>query len=135
MEILKPVGVIIRDRKYLVARDAEETFFKNVGGRVVAGESDIDALRRHLKTELGIMLDTEPDVLFDLAPTPAAGDPGDTVVLRGYEVSIEQPIEFTLGGNTAELAWVNSQTVSDYAVTPQIKDTIIPVLAELNLID
>jgi ADP-ribose pyrophosphatase YjhB (NUDIX family) len=135
MEIIKPVAVFIKDRQFLVARDTIESFFKNVGGRVEDGESDIDCLRRVLKTEWNYELVEEPELLFVLPATPAVGNPGDTVVLRAYLIekdATETPIPT---GDVAESLWVDSKNAQRYQFTPQINDLIIPKLFDLGLID
>ena len=138
MDIVKIVGVIIRDRKYLVARDTDESFFKNVGGKLIEGETDLDCLKRELKSELGLTIEEEPEKAFELPPTPAVGDPGLNVVIRGYVVPLSAKVEsasISPAGDVAELAWVNSLNLSEHELTPQITDLIIPKLKEQGLID
>lgn len=134
MLIIKPIGVCIYNRSFLVARDHNENFFKNVGGRVRDGESEIAALTRSLTADFAFELTTKPECIFELPPTPAVGDPGDEVVLKGYVVSAEQST-FIPQGDVAEVVWVNAQTVQEVPVTGQIRDLIIPKLQELDLID
>jgi hypothetical protein len=135
MNIIKPVGVFIQNKKCLVARDADEDFFKNVGGRVLEDETELESLKRTLATDLGFALTIEPERIFDFPPTPAQGDPGDFVVLRGYLISVDENLTLTPQGKLGELAWVHTDTQSDFKLTPQIKELILPKLKELGLIE
>lgn len=133
MTMTKPVAVILKDEKYLVARDKGENFFKNVGGRIHDDETEIECLKRNLQSEIGISLITDPELIFEFPPTPAVGDPGDVVILKGYLIE-EAPSEFVPQGDIEELAWVDSLNAQDFKITPQIKELIIPKLVELELI-
>ncbi len=133
MIITKLVAVIVNDGKYLVARDKNEDFFKNVGGRIQSGESETDCLKRNLQLDIGVSLTEEPELLFEFSPTPAVGDPGHEVVLKGYLVK-DVVQDFTLNGDVEEIAWVNSQNAHQYKLTPQILDLILPKLTESGLI-
>lgn len=135
MDIIKIVGVIIKDGKYLVARDSGEDFFKNVGGRVEGDETDIDCLKRHLEKELGFKIDKKPELVFDFPPTPAEGDPGKSVVLRGYLISQDEEFNPVLSGDVGELAWIDADNKDSYKLTPQIKDLILPKLKGLKYIN
>jgi 8-oxo-dGTP pyrophosphatase MutT (NUDIX family) len=135
MIICKPVAVIIKDRKYLIGRDSGEDFFKNIGGRTKDDELEFDCLKRNLESEIGVKLTKEPELIFDFPPTPAAGDPGDTVVLKGYLIKDVLVSNFVFNGDVAEVAWIDSMNVEEFSVTPQIKELIIPKLKELGLIE
>lgn len=135
MTIIKPVAVFIKNRSYLVAKDHGEGFFKSVGGRVNDNETEAEALRRVLLEDYGYTLDSNPELIFDLPPTPAVGDPDDVVVLRGYLIAGDESDEINPRGDVKEVEWVNSETVSEVNVTGQIKDLILPELQKLNLID
>lgn len=134
MDIVKIIGVFIQDGKYLVARDGNEDFFKNVGGRVEGDEADIACLKRQLGKEIGYVFTRAPELLFDFPPTSAKGDPGKNVVLRGYLMSKDESLQFVLKGDVAELAWVNTENQNEYKMTPQIPQLILPKLKELGLI-
>ena len=134
MNIIKIVGVIIKDGQYLVARDKDEDFFKNVGGRKSSEETDLECLKRELFEEINFELKEDSELIFDLPPTPALGDLGQNVVLRGYLVSKNKNIIIMPKGNTAELAWIDTNNKKNYKLTPQITDLIIPKLCELGFI-
>jgi 8-oxo-dGTP diphosphatase len=135
MDILKIIGVFLKDRKYLIARDKGESFFKNVGGRVLEAETDTDCLKRNILSELGIELaDLDPKFLFEFPPTPAQGDSGKNVILKGYLIG-DLNQEPNLSGDVEELAWVNTENQMNYALAPQIPSLILPKLKELNLVD
>ena len=57
------------------------------------------------------------------------------MILRGYLIAIDKniPVEYT--HEVAEIAWVNMQNYTDYLLTPQIVDLILPKLKEFDLID
>lgn len=135
MNIIKPIGVFIQDRSYLITRDHDENFFKNVGGRMQEDETEFDCLKRTLKTDLDYVLDTTPELIFDFPPTPAQGDPGDTVTLLGYLISKDTDVQMTASGNVDGLVWVNTQNAHEFTLTPQITELILPKLKELGLIN
>ncbi len=135
MDITKIVGVIIKDRKCLVARDADEDFFKNVGGKIQGNETDTECLKRELAKEIGFEIVEAPLFVFEFPPTPAQGDPGKSVILRCYLVSKEKDVKVMPTGETGELAWVNTKNKGDYKLTPQITQLVLPKLKELGLIE
>ncbi len=135
MNIIKIVGVFIKDRKYLVSRDTDEDFFKNVGGKPKENESEEDCLKRELLDNLKYKVTKKPEIIFSLPPTPALGDKGKFVVLHFYLVSKEENILLSPSQNTAELAWVNTKNKGNYKLTPQISDLVIPKLHDLGFID
>lgn len=135
MNIIKPIGVIIRDKKYLVARDSDEDFFKNVGGRMRKNETELECLKRTLASDVGYTMHNTPELIFDFPPTPAQGDPGDFVILRGYLIEIGEKVSVAPHGDVSELAWINTKNQNAYKLTPQIIELILPRLHELGLID
>ena len=66
---------------------------------------------RHLLEDYGYALDHEPALIFNLPPTPAAGDPGSEVVLRGYLISKDTP-SLEIKDNVREIAWVNTKMLT-----------------------
>jgi len=65
-DILKYAAVIIDDRgRFLIAKDKEETFWKNVGGKPEKGESPEQCLAREIAEELDVQVINSPEFYFE----------------------------------------------------------------------
>ncbi|MDP3993136.1 MAG: NUDIX domain-containing protein [bacterium] len=84
--IHKSGGIIIRDRKLLVTRSWNETFFIAPGGKLEEGETAKQALVRELKEELGIAVEERDLKEFGTFSGKAASDETKTIQMEVYIV-------------------------------------------------
>lgn len=80
-------GLIIQDKKLLMARASQFNFFIAPGGSIEAGERPEAALCRELKEELNITVSQEALQFYGTFSADAANHPGKTVVMELYMVN------------------------------------------------
>src|SRR3989338_681587 len=104
MHLIHKVGaIILKDRKILVAKK-QDTFIIP-GGRIEAGETEEECLRRELQEELGV--DLRSAQYFATFEDAASLDPGKRVRMTIYTATIQgnpQP-----SAEITEIAYINSQ--------------------------
>jgi 8-oxo-dGTP pyrophosphatase MutT (NUDIX family) len=73
IDIHKAAGVLLKDRKFLIARSKGKSFFVSPGGKLETGESVQEALVRELQEELSIDVDVSDLTKLDTFFAEAAG--------------------------------------------------------------
>ena len=117
MPIRVLASVITRDSRFLIckrpAHKRHGSLWEFPGGKVEAGETDLEAANRELKEELGVTVRKVGRTLFSVQ------DPGSEFVIEFLPVRIE--------GEPAclehdELAWVSPGQLEDYALAPSDRE-------------
>lgn len=72
--------VYIRDRKVLFARTKGQELYYIPGGKREPGETDVQALTREIKEELGTVITTDTLKLMNVFEAPAHNKPPGTIV-------------------------------------------------------
>ena len=122
------VGLVhVEAGRLLVARSRNKKAFYLPGGKIEAGESPEDALRREVREELGIGL-TDPAVLKRyVAPAYGEGE-GAMVDMTCFTASLlgtPQPM-----GEIAELTYVTHEEYREHAETaPAIHEVLADLVA------
>lgn len=128
----KIAGIIIKDKKLLMARKYDEPHFIMPGGRVKEEESKKQTLARELKEELSVKL-----ILMKKFKTYEAKhfkDKNKIVKMETYFAEIEGEPKATNEIN--ELAWIDSNYKDKGIKLASInQDFLIPELKKLNLIN
>lgn len=132
--IHKAAGIIIQDRRLLVARSRVGQAFISPGGRVHADETPQQALIRELQEELGITVaesDLEP---FGTFHANAANHPDqqikmDVFIVRRYEGII------TPDNEIEELRWITSEYGTGIIVGSIFAHDVLPKLKGQGLVD
>jgi 8-oxo-dGTP pyrophosphatase MutT (NUDIX family) len=134
-DIIKYAAVIIDNQgRYLIVKDKEDNFWKNVGGKQLPAESPEDCLKREIEEELNVQVSKTPEYYFSCPTTPTASDPTKTVQIILYKVDIiGTPIPTSEVGN---IHWLTKGEVHQRKLnlTQQIRDYIVPKLLEDNLL-
>lgn len=132
--IYKAAGLIVQDRKVLATRSKGKTIFIQPGGKLERGESEIDALIRELREELGIHI-TEADVeKIDDYYAEAAGTPGQRLKLAAYLVKSFRG-EITPQNEVEEIRFFSSQLPENVEIASIFQHDILPILKARDLID
>lgn len=89
-DIVKIGAIILDDAgRLLIAKPRSNEFWLFVGGKLEAGESAEECLRRELREELDVGLADAPEHYLTSPIEPAAGDTrGRTVQIHAYRVGI-----------------------------------------------
>jgi len=132
--IHKAAGVIIKDRKLLVAREYGKQIFVSPGGAIRNDESSIRSLLRELQEEVGIIANSS-----DLEPlgnysAMAANDPDKTVSMEVFRVN-HWAGEIAPGKEIEEVAWVTSGNPQKIILGSIFEHDVIPDLKKKDLID
>ncbi|HVX47485.1 MAG TPA: TIGR00730 family Rossman fold protein [Mycobacteriales bacterium] len=102
--------ICVRDGKALMVRSRDNELLYLPGGKRESGESDVAALSREVREEVGVHLRPESFTFFELVREPADGfADGRQVHMRCYEADFDG--ELTPSGEITELAWIGRDDV------------------------
>jgi 8-oxo-dGTP diphosphatase len=128
-DIIKYAAVIVDEiGRYLIVKDKQETFWKNVGGKPEVNETPESCLTRELFEELGVTVKGIPKYYFSCPITQAANNPNLTVEIILYSIEIEgipKP-----SSEIGEIHWLTKEEFlqNKYLLTSQLTDFIVPKL-------
>jgi 8-oxo-dGTP diphosphatase len=120
-------AVIEQDGRYLLTLRADGTHLAGhwefPGGKVAAGESDVESLRREIREELGASIDVGERML-----TTTFAYPTQTVRLHFYRCTLLDPPTALLG---QEMRWVGPAELRTLPMPPGDAE-LIDLLTEKN---
>ena len=133
IDIHKAGGILLKDRKILVCRQKGWGFFAP-GGRVEAGETSEEALKRELKEECTIEVALKDLEKFGTFYALAAGQEGkylqmDVFLVKRWEGEI-QP-----SGEIEEIRWIDSHVPEGGELGSVIEHDVLPRLKKEDVID
>lgn len=133
VDIHKAGGVILKDRHFLVTRSTGKDFFIAPGGKLEAGESIIDALKREMNEEVQIEIDITTLESLGSFYAKAAGSEDKTLrmdvfIIHNFKGDIAPSNE------VEEVRWINS-TTDDIIIGSVFQHDVMPLLKKRNLID
>jgi len=133
-EIEKAAGIIIKDRKVILTRSFGKNVFVPPGGKLEGSESQVAALIRELKEELGIDV-TEQDLEFiDNYFAEAAGGSGKPLKMGAWMVK-KYAGDMSPQNEIDEVAEVGSELPEGMEVGSIFEHNVIPYLKQNDLID
>lgn len=123
--------ILVRDRTLLSVRTEGKQKFYLPGGKREPGESDVQALCREIREELGVELDPMSFSLFAVLDEQADGySDGRRVHMTAYTARFRG--ELAPGREIAELAWLSS---ADADRCPPAGRRVLRMLADAGRID
>lgn len=130
--MIEIVTALIRDEqgRVLLVRKHGTDSFMQPGGKREPHESDLTALAREIREELGCTV--VPDSLQPLGTfeAPAANEPGQWVRASAYQVRITGQI--ACQAEIAELIWVDPRRPGERKLAPLTRDIILPLALALE---
>jgi len=112
------------DDHILLVRKRRTPFFMQPGGKLMDGETALDALRRELEEELGCLLVSSQFLGFFAAP--AANEPMHSVEAALYRVVVSGQLKPQ--AEIEEIAWVNPAATGGLSLAPLTRDHVLPLL-------
>lgn len=133
-DIYKASGIIIIDRKVLVARSFGKEYFVHPGGKLEPGETPKQAAVRELKEEFKIDVAEEDLEPFDKNSAPAANSPELTVHMDVFIVKKWQG-DIVPDNEIEEIRWLTSDVPTDIKIGSIMEHETLPKLKAEGLID
>lgn len=117
--------------RILVVRKAGTSRFMLPGGKIEPAETPMDALRRELAEELGLVSQIHTTALGRFE-AQAANEPGCTVVAQLFQFS--HAFDAQPAAEIAEAKWVDMRQAKQLPLAPLLLAHVLPLIESLGLI-
>lgn len=134
-DIHKAAGIIIKDRKLLIARAKGKDVFMAPGGRLEQGETAIEAAIRELHEEFQLIVAAEDLEMFGTFYAEAAGSHNTGRQLRMDVFTVKRFGDITPDNEIEEIRWITSRIPKDIEVGSIFAHEVLPRLKALNFVD
>lgn len=133
-DIYKAGGIIIRDRKLLVAKAKNKEFYVSPGGKLENHENAKQALKRELLEEFNIQTNESDFEEFGTFYAEAAGQ--DSKILRMDVFIVKKWLgDITASSEIEKILWIDSNNIDNIKIGSIFEHNIIPELKSRRLID
>ncbi len=133
-DIHKAAAILIIDRKTVLTRTKDKKVFVSPGGKLKAGETEIQACIREVKEELKIDVNETDLEYINTYYAEAAGDSAKVIKMSVYFVHAFHGV-ISADNEIEEIAYVGSVIPDDMEVGSIFLYNIIPYLKFHDLID
>lgn len=133
-DIHKAAGIIIRDRRVLLARSKGNDVLVPPGGKLKPDEDSQTALARELKEEGGIVVDEKNMTFLGTFYAIAAGGSGKRLRMDVFLVDYPEG-EINSQSEIEELVWTTSALPEGREIGSIFEHNIVPKLVARDLID
>ncbi|WP_311924686.1 NUDIX domain-containing protein [Microvirga sp. 3-52] len=130
--MIEIVTALVRDQRghVLLVRKRGTESFMQPGGKREPGESDLDALARELREELGCGVVPGSTKKLGVFEAPAANEPGQRVQATIYAAELSGGI--ACQAEIEDHTWIDPREPGDTPLAPLTRDTILPLALSLN---
>jgi 8-oxo-dGTP diphosphatase len=130
--VIEIVTALVRDQRghVLLVRKRGTESFMQPGGKREPGESDLDALARELREELGCGVVPGSTKKLGVFEAPAANEPGQRVQATIYAAELSGGI--ACQAEIEDHTWIDPREPGDTPLAPLTRDTILPLALSLN---
>jgi 8-oxo-dGTP diphosphatase len=125
IRVAAAVIVDARDRVLLVRKRGTAAFMQP-GGKIMPGETSLEALTREIAEELGVSASSSTIRPLGRHVAEAANEPGYLVEADVFSVSLEGEPRAT--AEIDEIAWVDPARPGDIELAPLTRETVLRLL-------
>lgn len=124
-------AVIVDDRgRVLVVRKRGTTTFMQPGGKIDSGETGLDALRRELAEELGVIVSHSDVTALGRHVAKAANEPDHVVDAELFRVTLRgEPVA---AAEIDEIRWIDPGAPGDVELAPLTEGPVFALLRDFN---
>lgn len=128
MTVIRVAAAVIVDEcgRMLVVRKRGTSAFMQPGGKIMPGESAVDAVHREVAEELGVAAEASSVRALGRHVADAANEPGDTVEADVFAVSLAGEPRAT--AEIDEIAWVHPDDPGDIELAPLTRHSVLALL-------
>lgn len=118
--------IVDAERRVLVVRKRGTTSFMQPGGKIDAGETALEAVRREVHEELGVDVPATQIRALGRYVADAANEPGHTVEAELFTVVLEN--EPRACAEIDEMMWIDAEAPGDIELAPLTRDIVLPLV-------
>lgn len=131
MSVIRIAAAVIvgADGRMLLVRKRGTAIFMLAGGKIDAGETALEALRREIEEELGCGIGAEPEPLGRFS-APAAFETGHIVEAELFAVTLDDDIALT--AEIEEVVWHDPEDLQSRPLAPLARTYALPLARSLT---
>lgn len=133
-DVYKAREMLLRHKKFLIARSRNKEYFYAPGGKIERGETPIQSLIQELREELGISVGTELLESFGTFDAKVAGDETKTILMYVFFVR-EWICVIKPQNEIEEILWIDSNPPKKIKIGSIFAKQVLPRLKKQHLID
>ena len=118
------------DGKVLLVRKRGTQMFMQPGGKIEGDENPVDALRRELHEELGLIVSPSSPMHLGRFLAPAANEPGRMIDAELFRLPVVQ--DAVPRAEIEEAVWVDVDAALELNLAPFTRDHVLPLFRSMR---